>query len=360
MTDITTGDREAALATEQYADRLFRAGLGMIEVMSVFLGDRLGWYRALADGGPANAAELTGRAGGARRYAQEWLEQQASYGILSIRPDGRFELPPGPAEVLTDPHSLSYLAPLARMLCASGMQLPALLEAYRSGGGVGWASFGPDMREAQAEMNRPWFEHALPGVLAGLSDIDAVLRVPGARIADVGAGGGWSSIALARAYPQSHVDGFDVDHPSVDLARRNAEEAGVADRVSFHQVDAADLGESHFDAAFAFECVHDMPRPVEVLAAMRRAVVADAPVVIMDEAVGESFEVPGDETERFMYGCSLFICLPDGLAHQPSAGTGTVMRPQTLRAYAQEAGFRDLAVLPVDDFGFWRFYQLLH
>jgi hypothetical protein len=130
--------------------------------------------------------------------------------------------------------------------------------------------------------------------------------------------------------------------------------------VRFHCTDAADLPQATYDAAFAFECVHDMPQPVQVLAATRRAVVPGAPVIIMDEAVGETFQAPGDDLERLMYGFSLLICLPDGMAHQPSAGTGTVMRPDTLRRYAQDAGFSDVSILPIEDFGFWRFYRLDH
>jgi SAM-dependent methyltransferase len=268
-------------------------------------------------------------------------------------------LPPAAAEVLTDTSSLSYLAPLARMLCAAGVQLPALTWAYRTGGGVGWAAFGEDMRESQAEINRPWYEHALPDVLAGVRDVHAILQRDGARVADVGCGAGWSTIALARAYPDAEVHGFDVDVPSIEMARRNAAAAGLADRVTFHHADAAELGEDRFDAAFAFECVHDMPRPVEVLEAIRRAVRPDGAVVVMDEAVQDRFTAPGDEIERIMYGFSLLICLPDSLAHPQSAGTGTVMRPGTLRAYAREAGFADIATLPIEDFGSWRFYRLL-
>jgi hypothetical protein len=115
-----------------------------------------------------------------------------------------------------------------------------------------------------------------------------------------------------------------------------------------------------FDAAFAFECVHDMPRPVEVLAALHQAVRPDGAVVIMDEAVADSMQAPGDELEQVVYGYSMFVCLPDGLSSTPSAGTGTVMRKPILDSYAQQAGFSSVDVLPIEDFSFFRFYQLNH
>ncbi|MDN5804120.1 MAG: class I SAM-dependent methyltransferase, partial [Microlunatus sp.] len=270
----------------------------------------------------------------------------------------RFTLSAGPAEVLTDERSLLYLAPLARMFAASGGQMPALLEAYRTGGGVSWQQFGVEARESQADLNRPWFDQ-LPAAFADIEDLHRVLSRAGARIADVGAGAGWSAIALAQAYPHLRVDGYDTDDPSVELARRNAATAGVEDRVRFHAADGGGLAvDGPFDAVFAYECLHDMPRPVEVLTAMRAAVADGGPVVIMDEAVDGAFASPGNDIEKIMYGFSLFVCLPDGLSHRPSEATGTVMRLPILRAYAQAAGFTDVTTLPITDFGFWRFYRL--
>ena len=347
------------LTADEYAEKLFQSSVAFVDVVAAYLGDRLGWYRALASGGPATAEELVARAGGSVRYAREWLEQQAVSGVLSVEPDGRFRLAEGPAEVLTDEQSLAYLAPLARMLGAAAAQLPALVEAYRTGGGVSWEQFGPDMRESQADMNRPWYEHKLPEVLAGQPEIHAALSRPGARIADVGCGGGWSSVAIARAYPGSRVDGHDVDAPSVELARGNAAAAALADRVSFHHSGAQALDTAAYDAIFAFECLHDMADPVGTLREMRRALKPDGVIVIMDEAVAERFGDSTDDIERIMYGFSLMICLPDGLSTKPSAGTGTVMRPETLRTYAREAGFAEVTVLPTGEFGLWRFYRLI-
>lgn len=349
--------------TDEFAERLLGSLLGYVEVMSVHLGDRLGWYRCLADEGPATPPQLAARTGTSPRYAREWLEQQAVCGILRLAQDGDpdervYAIPPSVAEALTDSTSLAYIAPVARLFAATGPVLPQLLEAYRTGGGVGWSALGADAREAQADQNKPWFEHQLAPALASVPALHDRLSGPGARILDLGCGGGWSTIALARAYPEATVLGVDIDAPTVELAIGNAAEAEVTDQVAFHCRDAATLPADTFDVAFAFECVHDMPRPVEVLAAARRALVPGGSLVVMDEAVAEAFSPNGDEVERVMYGFSLLVCLPDSLSSPPSVGTGTVMRPATLRRYAEEADFTGFDVLPIEGFSFFRFYRL--
>ncbi|WP_203335981.1 class I SAM-dependent methyltransferase [Nocardioides limicola] len=354
-------------ATQQTADevaeRLFGSLLGTVEIMSVYVGDRLGWYRSLVVDGPASAVELARRTDTQARYAREWLEQQAVAGLLEVESEGapderRFAIPASTAEVMTDPTSLVYLAPLGRMLGAVGPALPRLLDAYRHGGGVSWDTLGDDARESQADANRPWYEKQLGPALAGVPAIHDALAAPGCRVLDVGCGGGWSSIALARAYPGATVLGVDIDQPSIDLAVTNARDAGVSDRVRFVCQDAAALPDATVDVAFAFECVHDMPRPVEVLSAVRRTLAPGGSLVVMDEAVADAFAPDGDELERIMYGFSLFVCLPDGLSSPPSVGTGTVMRPSTLQGYGEAAGFGAFEVLPIEGFGFWRFYRL--
>ncbi len=364
MTETT--EQASELTADAFAERLFMSTLGAMEILSVYAGDRLGWYRSLATDGAATFAELAERTSTHPRYVREWLEGQAVLGILTTdasqpADERRYELPAAAAEVLTNPTSLAYMAATGSAIAAIGQQLPNLLDAYRSGGGVSWEQLGDDMRQAQAAFNRPWFDQQLGDALKGVPEVDAVLARPGARLVDVGCGGGWSSIALAQAFPQAEVVGVDVDAPSIEMAQRHAEQAGVSDRVSFQLADASGLGESaQYDAGFFFECVHDMPRPVEVLAGVHAAVKPDGVVVVMDEGVADEFTAPGDELERFMYGFSMFVCLPDGMSSQPSVGTGTVMRRSTLEGYAAEAGFTGVDVLPIEDFSFFRFYRLRH
>ena len=364
---MTTADSRPSEAGQNPLDeRIFAAVIASFELAAVHLGVRLGWYQALTEAA-ATAPELAERAGTDPRYAREWLEQQAVAGYLYVddvraEPDARrYRLPAEHREVLLDELSLSYMPPFVWQALAFTRNVDRLIEVYRTGGGLSWAEMGPDARESEAAVNRPYYlgpfaTEDLPSLLA----VDTALHA-GGRVADVGCGMGWSSIGVARAYPNARVDGYDIDEPSIQQARRNAVEAGVADRVHFQVGDVGELDDADrtgvYDLAMALEAVHDLPDPVAVLAAMRRMIRPGGTVLVVDERVGEEFTAPGDDVERLMYGFSLTCCLPDGLATQPSVGTGTVMRPPTLRRYAREAGFAGIDVLPIENPVF-RFYQL--
>ncbi len=349
---------------EALAERLVASVTATLEVAAVELGRRLGWYRAL-DGAPATAGQLAERTGTDPRYAREWLEQQAVAGYLAVddpaaAPGQRcYSLPPGYRGVLVDELDELYTAPLSWAAMAFVRNVPRLERVYRDGTGLGWAEMGADAREAQAAANRPFFAGPLGrDVLPALPDVDAALRA-GGRVADVGCGLGWSSIGMAAAYPAARVDGFDVDAPSIERARAAAADAGVADRVTFTVADAAGLADraGTYDLVTAFECVHDLADPVGVLSAMRALAAPGGTVLVADEKVAETFTAPGGDVDRLMYGYSLTCCLPDGLSTRPSAGTGTVMRPDTLAGYARDAGFTGVDVLPVAH-DFFRFYLL--
>ncbi|OHV45011.1 SAM-dependent methyltransferase [Parafrankia soli] len=379
ITDSATGTPDGtSAAVEAFTQRVFDAVLGAQEVQAIYLGDRLGYYAALAERGPLTSSELADATGSTERYAREWLEHQAVCGYLTVAADvdqdenadrgagealsRRYLLPAGHAEVLADVDSLNYLAPLARFVAGAGRQLGEIAEAFRTGGGVSWERFGADAREAQAAANRPMFLSLLcQELLPAAPEVHATL-VAGARVADIGCGAGWSSVALARAYPGVTVDGFDPDTESVRLAERNAAALEVTDRVTFTDADAAQAADGEavggYDLVFAFECVHDMADPVAVLDAARRLLTAGGSMIVMDERCAESFHAPAGEIERLLYGYSLVGCLPDGMSRQPSVGTGTVMRPATLAGYAELAGFTSTETLPIEH-DFFRFYRLV-
>jgi len=357
MTDLA----EKTEAAEALAQRLFANAVAAFELFSVYVGDELGLYRALAESGPASSTELAATAGVNERYAREWLEGQAAAGLLEVE-DGdvrRFRLPAGHDEALLDESSLNYAAPMARAIVAATTPLSALLETMRRGGGIPYADYGDDLHEAQAAFTRPLFERLLGSEwLPAVPELHERLSSgPSARVADIACGQGRSSIAIARAYARVTVDGIDSDRASIDRARVHLTGTGLDDRVRFHLRDAADGLAGPYDLITIFEALHDMSYPVSVLRAAREALADDGVMLIGDERTEDEFTAPAGDVERLYYGFSLFHCLPVGMVGEGAAGTGTVIRPATVRRYAEEAGFSSCETLPVEN-DFWRFYLL--
>lgn len=359
---MTNAGAAPLVGPEELAGRLLEAAVGAMDVFSLYLGEKLGFYRALHEGGPATSTELASRTGTNERYVREWLEQQATTGFLAFDEAAprRYSLPAGYEAVLVDPESEAFVAPVGRFLTSTVAQAPKLLEVFRKGGGIDWQDYGEDMLTAQADFNRPFYMNALvPSYLSQVPAIDERLGAIGAKVAVVGVGGGWEAIAIARGYPAAHVDGFDIDAPSVDLARAHVSTAGLSSRVDIQLRDAGDPAiAGQYDLVAAFECIHDMSNPVAALATMRRLANPGGTVLVMDERVGETFGAVGDLVERMYYGFSLGVCLPAGMADEPSAATGTVMRPGVLRDYAKQAGFADIEVLPLEH-DLYRFYRMV-
>jgi len=238
--------------------------------------------------------------------------------------------------------------------------MDALLEAFRTGDGIPYSEYGADLHEGQAGFTRPMFDQLLGSEwLPAIPAVHARLQAdPPARVADVACGEGRSSVAIARAYPKVSVDGIDEDEASIVGARAHLAGSGVEERVTFHLRDAAEHeSEERYDLVTIFEALHDMSYPVEVLTACRAMLADGGSVVVCDERVADGFTAPGDELERFYYGVSVLHCLPVGMVGEGAAGTGTVMRTETVRRYAEEAGFTNFEVLPIEN-DFYRFYQL--
>jgi SAM-dependent methyltransferase len=351
--------------TEALRERIFGSAMAALELYTIYLGERLGLYRALAEGGPASSSQLADRTGTAERYVREWLEQHAASGLIDVDDPRaadpllrRYRLPPEHIPVLADPDDVRYEAHTGVDIVRAGRQLPQLVEAFRVGNAPPPLPWEP---EGRAEANRARFINLLGSQwFPAIADIDVRLRAePPARVADVACGTGWSSIAMAHAYPSIHVDGIDLDHDAITAARRNAERAGVAERVTFSVADAANLGgPGGYDLVTIFEALHDMSRPVDALSAARQILAQDGSMLVVDGLVNDEFTAPASPRERTEYGWSVVSCLPNAMADPQTAATGAVMRTSVLRHYALQAGFRDVQTLPIDT-DYWRFYRLL-
>lgn len=344
-------------------ERVVEATIHALEIGAIHLGRRLGLYEALASANGTTSTELAERAGIAERYAREWLEAQAVGGYIEVSnanadaADRRYALTDEQCAVFVTPDDPAHVSSLADMVAGASAVLDDVAAAFRDGTGVPYASYGTAFRNGQGAINRPlathdlasWLE-AIPGVAARVTSGEPV------RIADVGMGQGWSTIALAVALPHATVVGIDADPASVADARANAAQHGVD--VEFVEADATAIAEhGPFDLAVMIEALHDFARPVEVLDAIRAALAPGGSLLVADENVAETFTAPGDELERIMYGWSVVHCLPACMAEQPSAGIGTVIRPDTVRKLGADAGFAGVEDVDVDG-GFFRVYEL--
>ncbi len=345
---------EDGAKVEEFAGNLFMACLASMELANVELGVRLGLYEALAGAGPVTAAQLAESAGIAERYAREWLEQQAVAGVVEVDdaaapiPERRFTLPNAHAHVLIDDDSEACMKPCAAVVPWMAKALDIMVEEFRSGTGAAFGLF--DLHDIQAAFTRPVFvNHLTQTWLPALPDVQAKLtKGEQVRIAEIGCGEGLAAITIAKAYPNVEIDGYDLDEASIGVARKSAADAGLGDRVRFHVQDAADASvEGDYDLVMAIEMLHDVPDPVGILRTMKRLAGDSGAVLVVDERTEDAFTVPASEMERLFYAFSTLHCLAVSM-QGGGAGTGTVIRADTLRAYAADAGFSTVDVLDVE------------
>ena len=354
---------DAAEAAEALVGRFFGAALGAVELFTIHLGQTHGLYNAIDAAGSITADELAVTSGVELRYLVEWLQAQAISGLLTI--DGTdiwtatYALAPGVRETLVDETNPFYAGGMPPLPVAVGRAYPLIHATFTTGAGVPYGEYGPEAVTAQAALNRPAYVNSLVAEwLPTMPDVAARLA-DGARVADVGTGAGWSAIELAKAYPSVQIDGYDNDEDSISRARRNAAEHRVSHQVDFEVRDIATLATHgpRYDLVTFFECMHDLSRPVEALAAARESLVPGGTVLVMDEHVDETLVAPGDEVQRFFAAASVTWCTPQGRVEPDSDVVGPVMRPGKMRELAAQAGFARVDILPIEH-PFWTFYRL--
>lgn len=310
----------------------------------VTIGDRLGLYRAMADGQPVGAAELAARTETHERYVREWLNAQAASGYVRYDAEGdTYLLPPEHAFVLADEDSPVALAGTVQAAAAAFAGREHVVERFRSGDGLGWhehhhdlfhgtgRSFGAKYR---AQLVSEWLP-ALDGVVERLE--------AGARVADVGCGHGVATILMAEAFPASTFVGYDYHPESIAAARTAAAEAGVADRVRF-EIATADgyPGEEAYDLIAFFDSLHDLGDPVTAAARAHAALRPGGTCLVVEPYAGDAIEQNLTPVGRVYYGFSTLVCTPGSLSQEGRAGLGTQAGEARIAAVLRDGGFTDV------------------
>jgi 2-polyprenyl-3-methyl-5-hydroxy-6-metoxy-1,4-benzoquinol methylase len=338
---------------EQNINRLLGAMTGAATTAMVAVGDQLGLYRALADGGPATHDELAARTGMAARYLREWLSQQAAAGFLSYREDdGRYALPAEAAAVLADEASPAFLAGGAAITRGWFAGIDRLAEAFGTGAGIPWHEQDPAVFEGTERFFRPGYTAslttewipALPGVASRLA--------AGGRIADVGCGHGAAAILLARAYPQASVHGYDFHDRSIQVARQRAGQAGLGGRIWFEPFDATSYPADGFDLICLLDTLHDLGDPAAALAHARKALAPDGTVLVVEPNAADDYAANlALPLAALSYAASTFQCTPAALAQPGGVALGAQAGPAAVRQLAGDAGFsqfRQVTQTPVN------------
>jgi len=306
----------------------------------VVMGDKLGLYKTLAGAGPLTPAEVASRSGCAERYVREWLNAQAAGGYLEYDPgSGRYLLPAEQAVAMTDESSPAYLPGLFQIALGSVHDAPRVVDAARTGAGIGWHDHVADVHEGCERFFRPGYNaHLVEEWLPALDGVVAKLEA-GAKVADVGCGHGASTILMAQAFPASTFAGFDYHDGSVEMAAERAQVAGIGDRVSFEVAPAAAFPGGNYDLVTMFDCLHDMGDPAGAARHTRSALAADGTWMIVEPAAGDRVEDNLNPVGRAYYAFSTLLCTPCSLSQEVGLALGAQAGEARIGEIVTDAGF---------------------
>ena len=298
----------------------------MASIGPMLVGEKLGLYRALAQGGAMTPAELANATETHERYVREWLCAQAASGFVDYDAQtGRFSMNPEQAVALGIEDSPFYFLGAVEVAVAMMKAEPRMLEFFRTGEGMGWHEHDECLFRGTERFFRPgYMRHLLTEWIPALDGIQARLET-GARVADVGCGHGASTILMAQAFPKSHFYGFDYHGPSIERARKLAESADVSDRVTFDVATAKDYPGSGYTLVTFFDCLHDMGDPAGAARHVHSTLASDGAWMIVEPFAHDQIENNLNPVGRVFYSASTFLCTPASLAQEVGLALGAAV-----------------------------------
>ncbi|WP_368744499.1 class I SAM-dependent methyltransferase [Desertibaculum subflavum] len=306
----------------------------------ISVGHKLGLYRAMANAGPLTSGEVAARSGCAERYVREWLNAQVAGKYVAYHPGSQtYELTPEQAMVLADEQSPVFMPPAWSVNATMWADESKILNAFRTGKGIGWGEHDERLYCGVAAFYRNAYQGSLVQEwLPALEGVTAKLEA-GAKVADIGCGHGHSTIIMAKAYPKSFFWGFDVHEESIVEARRNAEVAGVADRVGFTVAQATDYPANQYDLICYFDCLHDMGHPDKALQHAATSIARDGTVMLVEPFAGDRLEDNINPIGRLYYVGSAALCCAHAISENGNYVLGAQAGEERLAHLARANGF---------------------
>jgi 2-polyprenyl-3-methyl-5-hydroxy-6-metoxy-1,4-benzoquinol methylase len=309
--------------------------------IGMWLGDELGFYRAMAGAGPVAADDLAQSAGTNPRLTREWLDGQAAAGLVGYDDKGdSYALSDEAALVLSDENAPMFMARGMNTLMAMFIDGKKVVGAFRGDGGMSWGEHHECLFRGTEWFFRPGYRAFLTADwIPSLEGIEERL-LQGATVADIGCGHGASAVVMAQAYPKSKIHGFDFHSPSIETATTRAAEAGVADRTEFAVAGAKDYPGRYTLICF-FDCLHDMGDPVGIARYAREHLEGDGAVLLVEPMAldDRATNLAENPLAAMLYAASTTICTPNSLSQEVGLGLGAQAGEQRLREVFSEAGF---------------------
>jgi SAM-dependent methyltransferase len=304
----------------------------------VVIGDRLGLYRAMADGRGVTPDELAERTGTDARYVREWLSNQAAGGYVSYS-DGLFSLTAEQSLALAQEGSPAFVPGAFQLATSLVKDEEKIRQAFQSGDGVGWHEHHHDLFQGTERFFRPGYAaNLISSWIPALDGVQAKLE-SGALVADVGCGHGASTILMAEAFPNSEFVGFDYHEESIEQARRTASGAGLDGRVSFEVAPAKQYPGDGYDLVAMFDCLHDMGDPVGASAHVLQTLDADGTWMIVEPYANDRLEDNLNPVGRVYYGASTLVCTPASRDQEVGLALGAQAGEARLREVVTAGGF---------------------
>ena len=311
----------------------------VMHAATVVVGDQLGLYKALAEK-PMTAEQLAAKTSTDARYMREWLSAQAASGYVNYdATSDAFHLDEEQAMALAVEGSPAFIPGAFQIAVAQFKAIPKIVEAFKSGKGLGWHEHDTALFHGTERFFRPGYAANLVSAwIPALEGVEARLK-SGASVADVGCGHGASTLIMAAAYPKSHFVGFDYHEPSVAYATKSAEAAGVADRARFEIASAKDFPGKDYDLVAVFDCLHDMGDPVGAAAHVRSTLKKDGAWMIVEPFANDKLEDNLNPVGRVFYSASTFICTPASRSQEVGLCLGAQSGEARMRDVVTQGGF---------------------
>jgi 2-polyprenyl-3-methyl-5-hydroxy-6-metoxy-1,4-benzoquinol methylase len=305
----------------------------------VYIGQKLGLYKAMAAQGPITPAELAQKTSTNERYIREWLINQAAGGYVEYDPaSGRYSLSPEQATALTDEASPFFVGGGFFVVKAMAAAVPRIEHAFKNGGGMLWGEHDPDLFVGTERFFRPGYSaHLVASWIPALSGVEEKLKA-GGKVADIGCGHGSSTVIMAQAYPNSKFWGFDNHEKSIETARQRAKDAGVSDRVTFEVANASEFPDQRYDMIAFFDCLHDMGDPVSACKRAFETLADDGAALIVEPMAGNTVEENFNIIGRTFAGASALCCTANSMALNGPA-LGAVATEDAIRETVLAGGF---------------------